>query len=75
LTPSPRTANSSHQVGDVAHHEQVAGVGLEQYRRIDARVGTGDHGYFRALAASHQVLDQRLTVPVGAIAIAPVTLH
>ena len=39
-----------HQVGDVAHHEDLARHGIEDLRRIDSAVGAGDHHYPRALA-------------------------
>jgi hypothetical protein len=31
------------EIGDVAHDEQRAGVGVEDRRHIDARVAAGDH--------------------------------
>ena len=36
-----------HQVGDVAHHEQFAGTGVEDHLRRHARIAAADHHDFR----------------------------
>ena len=39
------------QIGDIAHHEQLAGTGIEDHLRRYARIAAADHHHFRGLAA------------------------
>jgi hypothetical protein len=47
-----------HQVGDVAHHEQIARLGVGQDCGIDPRIRAGDHHHLRLLLAG-QLLEAR----------------
>ena len=49
-----------HQVGDVAHHEEFAGAGVEDYFRRDARIAAADHHHGGRLAALGKFLVARL---------------
>ena len=43
-----------HQIGDVAHHEQFAGAGVEDHLRRDAGIAAADHHHRGRLAALGQ---------------------
>jgi hypothetical protein len=47
-----------HQVGNVAHDEDVAWVTVEQDRRIDAGVAAGDHQHAGLLAFARDAVDE-----------------
>ena len=49
-----------HQIGDVAHHEQFAGAGVEDHLRRDAGIAAADHHHRRRLAALGQFPVARL---------------
>ena len=40
-----------HQIGDVAHHEEFAGAGVENHFRRDAGIAAADHHHGGRLAA------------------------
>ncbi|HSW51747.1 MAG TPA: hypothetical protein VLG93_00840 [Sulfuricaulis sp.] len=48
-----------HQVGHVAHHEQVAGIAVGDNGRIDARVAAGDDHDPGRLTLADQLLERR----------------
>jgi len=43
-----------HQIGDVAHHEQFAGAGIENHLRRHPGIAAADHHHVRRLAAFGQ---------------------
>ena len=43
-----------HQIGDVAHHEQFAGAGIEDHLRRHPGIAAADHHHLRRLAALGQ---------------------
>jgi hypothetical protein len=47
------------QVGHVAHHEQIARLGVGEDRRIDPRIGAGDHHDLRPLL-DRELVEERL---------------
>ena len=49
-----------HQIGDVAHHEQFAGAGIEDHFRRDPGIAAADHHHFGGLAALGQFAVARL---------------
>ena len=49
-----------HQIGDVAHHEQFAGAGVEDHLRRDAGIAAADHHHRGRLAALGQFAVARL---------------
>ena len=49
-----------HQIGDVAHHEQFAGAGVEDHLRRDPGIAAADHHHFGRLPAHRQVAVARL---------------
>src|SRR5262249_36458117 len=65
-----------HQVGDVAHHEQLAGSGIENDFRRYPRVTAADHHDFRRLSMLGQfaiaaLLGRKPAGPNGLIALEP----
>ena len=49
-----------HQIGDVAHHEQFAGAGIEDHLRRHPGIAAADHHHFGRLAALGQFAVARL---------------
>jgi hypothetical protein len=49
-----------HQIGDVAHHEQFTGAGVEDHFGRDTGIAAADHHDFRRLAALGQFAVTRL---------------
>src|SRR5512135_1669751 len=47
-----------HQIGNVAHHEQVAGIAIEHQRRVNARIATCHDQDLGRLPLPGQLLEQ-----------------
>ncbi len=54
-----------HEVGDIAHDEQLAGVAVEQDRGIDPRVGAADHQRMRVLALAGDPFEELLLLAIA----------
>ena len=64
-----------HQIGDVAHDEDLAGFEIEQPGRVDAAVAARDDHYFGRLALCGQRIEAPALVLILAAAEAPETVE